>query len=74
MRVVFLLQHSYQYGKNSEHDETKTIGIFSSRQLAETAAEKYKGLTGFKDYSFDCFCIDEYRLDEKYWAEGFISL
>ena len=32
--VVFLLQHSYEMG---DCDETKIIGVYSSRELAEQA-------------------------------------
>ena len=56
MDKVFLLQHSYEIG---EIEETKIIGIYSSREKAEQVIEKYKKLPGFKEYP-DTFYIDEY--------------
>lgn len=71
MDYVYLLQHSYEYGKNLEYNEVKIIGIYSTKLLAEKAVEKYKQLQGFRDYSVECFYIDKYTLDEGSWTEGF---
>ena len=73
MKHVYLLQHSYQYGENDEHDETKTIGIFSSRLLAESIVEKYKDLPGFCLFDKECFYIDKYEVDFEWWSSGFID-
>lgn len=70
MKSVFLLQHSYEQG---ECEETKIIGIYSTRKKAEETIEKFKGVTGFKDYP-DSFYIDEYELDEDNWVEGFVTM
>jgi len=70
MKSVFLLQHSYEL---DECEETKLIGIYSSREQAETAIQKYKNVLGFKDYP-DCFYLDEYELDKDHWEEGFITV
>jgi len=74
MKSVFFLQHSYDYIKGDltiEH--TKILGIFSTREKAEAAIEFYKTLPGFKDFSDDCFYLDEYELNKKVWDEGFIT-
>ena len=49
-KSVYLLQHSYSYGKHLEYEETKIIGIYSLREEAVAIIEKYKLLPGFKDY------------------------
>ena len=69
MVSVFLLQHSYEI---DEIDETKVIGIYTSREKAEIAVEKYKNLPGFNDYP-NSFIIDHYELDKGHWEEGFIK-
>jgi homoserine kinase type II len=69
MKSVFLLQHTYEY---DDCEETKIIGIYSSRERAEKVVEKYKELPGFKHYP-DCFFIDEYDIDEDNWQEGFFK-
>lgn len=70
MKSVFLLQHSYEI---EEFDETKTIGIYSSKEKAEEAILRYKELPGFRDYPVKCFYIDKYELDLDHWQEGFIK-
>jgi hypothetical protein len=67
MRTVFLLQHSYEI-EGSE--QIKIIGIYSTRDKAKTAIEKFKTLPGFSDYP-DSFYIDEYEIDQDNWEEGF---
>lgn len=69
MYSVFLLQHSYEV---NEIEETKIIGIYSTKEKAEKIIDKYKELVGFKDHP-NCFFIDEYKVDNNYWEEGFIS-
>lgn len=67
MRTVFLLQHSYEI---EESEQTKIIGIYSTRDKAKTVVEKFKTLSGFSDYP-DSFYIDEYEIDQNNWEEGF---
>lgn len=68
---VYLLQHIYQYGKNGEHDEIKTLGIYTSSEEAENAIKSYKKLDGFRNYSDECFCIDKFELNKGEWTDGF---
>ena len=70
MKSVFLLQHSYTI---NEVEETKIIGIFSSRENAEQCIEKNKTLPGFREYP-DSFYLDEYEVDKLQWKEGFHSI
>ncbi len=39
-KSVYLLQHSYSYGKHLEYEETKIIGIYSLREEAVAIIEK----------------------------------
>ncbi|MCY9593663.1 hypothetical protein PC41400_08830 [Paenibacillus chitinolyticus] len=68
MITVFLLQHSYEWNEN---ENTKIIGIYSSKEKVEAVIEKYKELPGFKEFPND-FYIDAYRVDENEWTEGFM--
>ena len=71
---VYLLQHYYDYGKESEHEEVKELGVYSTRELAEEARDRYATLPGFRDFPLDCFFIAEPTLDEDAgWEEGFVS-
>ena len=72
MITSFLLLHSYEvsyYGKL--FDETKIIGIYSSREKAEAVKKKYASIQGFDKYPVTCFYISEYTVDEDDWKEGF---
>lgn len=73
MKTVYVLQHSYEIGEEGEFDETKMIGIYSSKKKAEETIEIYKVLPGFKDYSISCFHISKYEIDKNHWTEGFIK-
>lgn len=70
MKSVFILQHSYEI---DEIEETKIIGIYSSKANAESAIDKFKKLPGFQDYP-DYFYIDKYGIDKNHWEEGFIKV
>ena len=70
---VYLLQHMYEYGDNLQHEEIKTIGIYSSRQKAEKVVDIYQDLPGFSTRGVECFYIDEYEIDQDHWSEGFFS-
>ena len=69
MSKVYLLEHSYVYGEESDFDEAKTLGVYSTRELAEEARGRYATLPGFRDLPLDCFYISLYTLDE----DAFIS-
>ena len=75
MKSVFLLQHSYEItleeGMTSE--ETKVLGIYSTKEKVDLAVKYFLTQPGFKDYPEDCFYIDEYELNKNEWEDGFIS-
>ena len=71
--IVYLLQHSYEVETEAGLlDETKIIGIFSSKEKAEKTIEECKNFSGFKNYP-ENFYIDQYELDKRNWKEGFIT-
>ncbi len=55
---------------DDEGGSVKTIGIYSTEQLAIAAVEKAKSLPGFKKH-LNGFSIDEYKLDKDCWQSGF---
>ena len=71
MNSVFVVQHVYEV-EPCGHDESKFIGVYSTRQSAESATKRLSLQPGFKSKP-DCFFICEYKLDEDHWMEGFIS-
>lgn len=72
---VYLLQNSYEYEiyEGIKTEETKIIGIYDSEQKAEEVKKQYKIKKGFNRFSEDCFCIDEFELNQDHWTEGFIT-
>ena len=72
---VYLLWHTHEITDDfGTHDEEKLIGVFSSFEKANDTTEKYKNLDGFREYSLNCFMIDEYELDKPTnWTKGFFT-
>ena len=70
MKTVFILHHSYEL---DDHDETKLIGTYSTKEQAELAITRLKDKNGFK-YRPDAFVISEYELDKDNWTEGFATM
>ena len=75
MSIVYLLYHIYEYGDENEHEELKTLGIYSSEAKAKAAIQYYKDLSGFSKYPLSCFVIDSYRVDANAeWRGGFYNV
>jgi len=69
---AYLLEHFYNYGWELEHTETKTLGIYSSKEAVALAVERYSKLPGFDEFPLDCFRVREYQTDEDAgWHGGF---
>lgn len=66
MSIVFVLHHRHA-------ENAKLIGVYRSREGAEAAIARLKNVPGFRD-DLAGFAIDEYRLDQDHWSEGFISV
>ncbi|MBR1898369.1 MAG: hypothetical protein IJ825_05760 [Oscillospiraceae bacterium] len=70
--LVWLLEHSYLLDAAADVYETKTLGIYSTRDKAEAAVTRYRQLEGFCNHPED-FYIDGYEVDEDNWTEGFFT-
>lgn len=70
MDIVYVLQHSYETAFGEE--ETKLIGVFSTKQAAKAAVNTLKSAPGFRDLP-DHFSINKYSIDQAHWTEGFIT-
>ncbi|MEI7833885.1 MAG: serine kinase [bacterium] len=81
IQTVFFVQHLHTLSDGCE--DIKSIGVYSSRQLALEAVERAMILPGFKDFpklidpseddDVDGFYFDECTLDEDNWTEGFVT-
>jgi hypothetical protein len=71
MTSVFVLQHVHELADGGEN--VKFIGVYSSRQKAHEAVTRLSRVPGFSEAA-DGFHIDEYRLDEDQWVEGYANL
>ena len=72
---VYVLWHVHTLEDDyCEHDDEKLIGIYSTKEKAETAIEGHKDLEGFRDCPSECFEIDEYEVDQTGWTEGFTTV
>jgi hypothetical protein len=71
MTSVFVLQHVHEMDDGTE--DVKFIGVYSSRQKAQAAAERLCSVVGFADAP-DGFHIDEYRVDHDHWTEGYVTV
>ena len=67
---VFVFQHEHEL---DGYDEVKFIGVYSSREKAQEAVARLGRLPGFADAP-DGFHIDEYRVDQDQWAEGYVAV
>lgn len=71
MESVFVLQHVHSQEDGVE--DVKFIGTYSSRENAQAAVARLARPPGFADVP-DGFHIDEYRVDQDQWAEGFVAV
>ena len=69
MASVFVLQHVHSQEDGVE--DIKFIGVYSSREKAQAAVARLSRQPGFADAQGG-FHIDEYRVDQDHWAEGYV--
>ena len=69
MASVFVVQHVHS--REDGVEDVKFIGVYSSREKADAAVERLGRLPGFSDAP-DGFHIDEYRVDQDQWTEGYV--
>lgn len=79
---VFVVQHRHTLPNGME--DQKMIGVYCTLEAATAAVGRLRELPGFsRDPNVvdtdvageeDGFYVDEYRLDEDHWTEGFVTL
>lgn len=72
MAKGYLLYHIYEFCNQSS---TKFLGLYSTKEKAEEAQQRFRGKEGFNTYPESCFVIDdlEFDKDSKFWGDGFFS-
>ncbi len=71
MASVFVLQHVHERDDGAE--DVKFIGVYSSRENADAAVARLSHLPGFAE-ARDGFHVDEYRVDQDQWIEGYVEV
>jgi hypothetical protein len=71
MASVFVVQHVHE--RQDSDEEVKFIGVYSSREKAAVAVARLRRQPGFSDTP-DGFHVEEYRLDQDHWAEGYVTV
>ena len=61
------MQHSYEV---DGIDETKFIGVYATKEIAEAAIIRLKNKPGFRDRP-ENFQISEYELNKDHWVDGY---
>ena len=69
MASVFVVQHVHS--REDGVEDVKFIGVYSSREKAQAAVARLGRLPGFAEAK-DGFHIDEYRVDQDQWTEGYV--
>lgn len=67
---VFVVQHAYE---RDGAEEVKLIGVYSSKERAESAVERMRKLPGFCDHPDD-FHVNAHVLDNDNWTSGFVTI
>jgi len=71
LNKVYLLEHFKLMEEDGDEEDIKMLGVYSSKKKALEEMKKYKKLPELKDYRFN---IDEYKIDENCWEEGFFNV
>ena len=71
MNKIWTLHHVHEFDDGCE--EYKLIGLFSSKELAESALESVRDQPGFRDLP-EGFEISEWTVDRIGWAEGYVTV
>jgi hypothetical protein len=78
MKTVIVLHHVHIH--DSDNEDVKLIGIYSTREKAVDAVERLRIQPGFRDSpninedaTESGFTLDTYTIDEDNWAEGFFT-
>lgn len=68
---VFIVHHIHESDNHTE--DTKLIGVYSSRERAKDAIARLRTQPGFSQTQRG-FHIDTYTLDADCWTEGFVTI
>jgi hypothetical protein len=68
LKQIFILTHVFELPDDQE--DVKLIGVYSTEEDAQAAADRAKQRPGFSAYPGG-FNIDAYELDHDNWVEGF---
>ena len=68
---VFVVQHVAR--EDALDEDVKLIGVYATKVEANAAVLRLKDQPGFCDFA-DTFSIDEYRLNEDHWTDGFVTV
>jgi hypothetical protein len=66
---VYLLWHEH----DPDDDTAKLLGVYSTRERAETRIASAKLAPGFRRFP-EAFTVDEYTVDKDEWIEGFVTM
>jgi hypothetical protein len=80
MNSVFVLQHLHIL--NGDEENVKMLGVYSSRESALAAVERFRQQPGFRDLPQmaeytdtpgvpEGFHLNEYELNQDHWSEGY---
>jgi hypothetical protein len=71
--TVYLLEHLHEF--EDGHEETKIIGIFSTREKAQAALDRVRDQPGFRERP-EGFDISENEVDPDIlgWTEGYVTI
>jgi hypothetical protein len=82
METVFVVQHLHVLPDDEE--DVKFIGVYSSSASARAAIERLRTQPGFHQFpnvvdstkgeDEQGFYIEEYRIDQDHWPEGFVTV
>ena len=69
--LVFVVQHVHEIDSNNEN--IKMIGVYSTEKRAQEAVERLTLQPGFSRCQ-EGFEVIPYPLDKDHWVEGFITI
>jgi hypothetical protein len=79
---VFVVQHLHVHASGEEC--VKMIGVYESRRAAEEAVGRVATQPGFRDHpkvidprrdeEESGFYIDEYKIGQDHWTEGYVTV
>lgn len=70
MPTVYILWHVRPGEDDADDSNAKLIGVFDSKENAQSAIARLLNKPGFKDYP-EHFHINDYELNEMHWTSGF---